>query len=40
MIAGFALRTFRPGDMGMITARQALLYAENQSEIWELAFSR
>ena len=28
-MAGFALRTFRPGDMGAIVARQSVLYAES-----------
>ncbi|MFA6117061.1 MAG: helix-turn-helix domain-containing GNAT family N-acetyltransferase [Sphingomonas sp.] len=30
--AGYAVRTFRAGDMGMITARQAILY--NESHGW------
>ncbi|WEJ99786.1 MAG: helix-turn-helix domain-containing GNAT family N-acetyltransferase [Candidatus Sphingomonas phytovorans] len=30
--AGYAVRTFGPGDMGMITARQAILY--NESHGW------
>ncbi|MEO5867874.1 MAG: helix-turn-helix domain-containing GNAT family N-acetyltransferase [Sphingomonas sp.] len=28
--SGWSLRTFRPGDMGMIAARQAILYNETQ----------